>query len=156
MADSQRWWSEGNFYGVTAQGGTGGLGTFFQLTPSGTETVLYQFGSNAAGGTLPLTFVAGQDGQFLGVTQTGGVTSACGGLGCGTVYQITPLGQESALHPFQPVSSNSAPFASYAIQTTDGTVHGVTLGGVGSLAREHSSGSVPPVCSPPCTHLALR
>ncbi len=35
--------SDGNFYGTTYQGGTGGYGTVFKLTPSGTETVLYTF-----------------------------------------------------------------------------------------------------------------
>src|SRR3989475_10748080 len=40
----------GNLYGTTVQGGDFGSGTVFQLTPSGTHTVLYSFTSGADGG----------------------------------------------------------------------------------------------------------
>jgi uncharacterized repeat protein (TIGR03803 family) len=126
-------WSDGNFYGVTQFGAAsgGGGGTFFQLTPSGQETVLYRFSSNAAGGTYPLTLVAGHGNSspFFGVASGGGLVSDCGG-GCGTVYQITPSGAESALYRFeQEISGNliSPPNAIAVIESSDGTLYGITM-----------------------------
>ena len=39
----------GDFYGTTSQGGTNNRGTIFELSASGTETVLYAFQSGADG-----------------------------------------------------------------------------------------------------------
>src|SRR5712691_4877753 len=39
----------GNLYGTTSQGGTAGKGTVFELTPDGTETVLYSFKGGSDG-----------------------------------------------------------------------------------------------------------
>ena len=35
--------SDGNFYGTTSGGGTGNLGSIFQLTPAGVYTTVYSF-----------------------------------------------------------------------------------------------------------------
>ena len=40
--------SSGNFYGTTSAGGSGG--TVFEVTPTGTETVLYPFNGGANDG----------------------------------------------------------------------------------------------------------
>ncbi len=45
--------SDGNFYGNTLQGGASGLGTVFELTPSGTETILHTFAGGAATAQIP-------------------------------------------------------------------------------------------------------
>jgi uncharacterized repeat protein (TIGR03803 family) len=37
--------SDGNFYGVTPFGGTGGFGTVYKITPGGTLTTLHSFTS---------------------------------------------------------------------------------------------------------------
>ena len=41
----------GNFYGTTTFGGTFGLGTVFKISPSGSETILYNFTGGLDGGT---------------------------------------------------------------------------------------------------------
>src|ERR1035438_576616 len=46
--------SEGNFYGTTDAGGTGGNGTVFKITPSGALTTLHSF-SGSAGRDPPAT-----------------------------------------------------------------------------------------------------
>jgi uncharacterized repeat protein (TIGR03803 family) len=42
--------SAGNFYGTTESGATGNMGTVFEVTAAGDETVLYSFRSGAKGG----------------------------------------------------------------------------------------------------------
>lgn len=87
--------TDGNFYGSTPLGGTGGVnfcnsycGTAFQITPSGTLTTLYDFcsQSNCSDGSSPYQgMVQGTDGNFYGATYTGGFGIASGG----TIYRIS-------------------------------------------------------------------
>jgi uncharacterized repeat protein (TIGR03803 family) len=138
-------WSDGNFYGVTAFGGANGGGTFFRLTPAGQETVVYQFGTSAAHGLNPWTLIAGSGGQLFGVTSSGGLMPDCGGGGCGTVYQITPAGAESALYQFGQYTYENLVTASdvaAVIQSADGTLYGVTSGSGIPTATEVGGGTL--------------
>jgi len=89
--------SDGNFYGTTLQGGTNGsgLGTAFNVTPSGTLTTLYNFcstgGNLCTDGELPFAgLIQGIDGNFYGTTSGGGAnTTVASSTGYGTVYKIT-------------------------------------------------------------------
>jgi uncharacterized repeat protein (TIGR03803 family) len=83
--------SDGNFYGTTLAGGTpnancmasNGCGTLYRITPSGTETVLYSFGTNASDGIGPSgALLQASDGNFYGTTTTGGTANA------GTVFKL--------------------------------------------------------------------
>jgi uncharacterized protein (TIGR03437 family) len=76
--------ADGNFYGTTGYGGTGdcrditntvtGCGTIFRVTLSGTETILYSFGTNPADGQYPAAgLIQGADGNFYGTTSAGGI-----------------------------------------------------------------------------------
>jgi uncharacterized repeat protein (TIGR03803 family) len=82
---------DGNFYGMTSQGGEGGWkqpGTVFQMTPGGVIKTLITFtGTNGAylGSGPQASLVLGQDGNFYGTTKTGGA------LNLGTVFRITVL-----------------------------------------------------------------
>ena len=68
--------NNGNFYGTIFNGGLNvggtsyGDGTFFELTPSGTFTTVYNFcsQSNCTDGANPEGFVQATDGNFYGVT----------------------------------------------------------------------------------------
>src|SRR5579871_823240 len=109
--------ADGNFYGTTPYGGSGscadgfgviGCGTVFKITPSGTETVLYNFvydpnSNTAVNGIYPFGgLVQGRDGNFYGTASGGGNAGAvCNGtLGCGVVFKITPSGKYTVLHTF--------------------------------------------------------
>jgi uncharacterized repeat protein (TIGR03803 family) len=99
--------AEGNFYGVTDQGGSGnctdsggtpiGCGTVYELSPvpvtgGYTETVLYSF-TGGTDGSNPLSgLLLGSGGVLYGTTTRGGdlAASGCGGAGCGTVFSLTP------------------------------------------------------------------
>jgi uncharacterized repeat protein (TIGR03803 family) len=62
--------TDGNFYGTTSKGGKAGYGAIYQITPSGTETVLYNFCTVSCNdGFVPTTsMVQHTDGNFYGNT----------------------------------------------------------------------------------------
>jgi uncharacterized repeat protein (TIGR03803 family) len=89
----------GKLYGTTGVGGSEtcnrgyGCGTVFQLTPGNdgkwTEKVLHSFtGKDGDGPIGALTFDGA--GNLYGTTLTGGTSSNCSDLGCGTVFKIMP------------------------------------------------------------------
>ena len=89
---------DGNLYGMTAGGGSGG-GTVFRMTPAGALTTLVAF--TGANGSCPLgSLVEGSDGNFYGTTQFGGISAG------GTVFQMTPAGVLKSLVTFGSRSSS--------------------------------------------------
>lgn len=119
--------NDGNFYGTTGEGGVGGLGTVFMLTPDGAETILYSFagGSDGAG---PVGLIQGSDGNFYGTTSGGGVNDL------GTVFKLTPKGVETVLYSFggipqgAPEGDGAYPVGQL-VQGSDGNFYGVTMQG---------------------------
>ena len=83
----------GNLYGTTIGGGNGGYGTVYLLSPSvngWTETILYSFCPNCAGGSSPIgSLVIDAGGNLYGTANSGGNSSLCGG-GCGVVFELSP------------------------------------------------------------------
>jgi uncharacterized repeat protein (TIGR03803 family) len=79
--------TNGNLYGTTYNSGANGLGTVFEITPSGMLTTIYSFG--ATDGDLPVAgLVQATKGDFYGTTSAGG--DSCGGLStCGTVFSLS-------------------------------------------------------------------
>jgi uncharacterized repeat protein (TIGR03803 family) len=73
--------SDGNFYGVTGQGGSSGNGTLFLITPAGVMTTLYSF--TGIDGSSPSSLIEGTDGNFYGTTVSGGSSNY------GTVFQLS-------------------------------------------------------------------
>lgn len=122
----------GNLYGTTSQGGANDAGTVFQITASGTLTVLYSFctqagcpdGSNPWGG-----LVLGTDGNFYGATFYGGVSNY------GTVFEITPQGTLTTLYSLcsQPNCTDGATPVG-EVQATNGTFYGAAQDGGGKYA----------------------
>jgi uncharacterized repeat protein (TIGR03803 family) len=95
---------EGNLYGTTPSGGTDGGGVAFKLSPKGKERVLYSFcaQNDCIDGRVPQAgLVFDQKGNLYGTTSGGGLYyDACDGFGCGTVFRLTPAGQETVLDSF--------------------------------------------------------
>jgi uncharacterized repeat protein (TIGR03803 family) len=77
--------TDGNFYGITWQGGVNGQGTIFQITPSGTLTTLHSFdGTDGSGPNGGGTLMQDTNGTLYGTMQVGGTewpscTITCGG-----------------------------------------------------------------------------
>ncbi len=115
----------GNLYGTTADGGAGtncpsGCGTVFELTPTGTLTVLHSFtfsdGANPFAG-----LIADAVGNLYGTTISGGVS------GRGTVFELTPTGTLTVLHSFTG-SDGGFPSAGLIADAT-GNLYGTTSEG---------------------------
>jgi len=111
----------GNLYGTTATGGTYGYGTVFEMTPSGTETVLYSFADGWTDGSEPWAgLVRDNEGNLFGMT-------CCGGsFGLGTVFKVTPSGVETILHTFGASGDGAEPYNSGLIQDAAGNLYGTT------------------------------
>jgi uncharacterized repeat protein (TIGR03803 family) len=92
---------KGNMYGTTYEGGTSaycrqqnyayGCGTVFKLTPKG----LHSFLASSTDGAFPYgNLIFDAEGNLYGTTSEGGTS------GLGTVYTLTPAGEEIVLHSF--------------------------------------------------------
>ncbi len=86
---------DGRFYGGTNEGGSGGTGTVFSITPGGVLTTLYSFsaldanGINNEGANPAADFLKGQDGRFYAPLDAGGST-AQGTVDAFTISQPHP------------------------------------------------------------------
>jgi uncharacterized repeat protein (TIGR03803 family) len=137
----------GTFYGTTREGGSssacsGGCGTIFKITPSGTLTTVYNFESTD--GAYPAAaLVQAIDGDLYGTTYEGGST-ACHGVGCGTIFKLTPGGTLTVLHRFD--DSDGGYPEGWLLPATDGSLYGTTsLGGSqggGTIFKISPSGSL--------------
>ena len=96
----------GNLYGTTSGGGVRciasgtGCGVIFKLDPAGNETVLYRFTAGPDGAFPGGTLLRDNSGTLYGTAAQGGIAGACGGLGCGVVFEISATGQHRVLYTF--------------------------------------------------------
>lgn len=91
--------SDGNFYGTTDAGGSStNTGTIYQVTPSGTVTLLFSFPE----GYGTFTGVIELNGNLYGQTTLGGTN------GVGTIYELTSDGAFATLHSFSKTDDNAA------------------------------------------------
>ncbi len=137
--------ADGNFYGVTLNGG-GGLppgatmfvqgGTIFKITPKGVLTTLYDFCSqkSCADGAYPDALVQASNGDFYGTTAGGGMdvgNSPCndsGGMGGdGIIFEMILGSAPITLHNFD--GADGATPDSVLIQASDGNLYGTTACG---------------------------
>jgi uncharacterized repeat protein (TIGR03803 family) len=126
--------ADGNFYGVTVEGGASGNGTVFEITPAGKLTTLYSFCSQAScsDGVYPeADLVHAQNGRFYGTTYGDGTRS------WGTIFEITPNGTLTTLYRFCSAANcpdGANPFE--LVQSTNGEFYGMTYaGGTGGADR---------------------
>jgi len=95
--------TDGNIYGTTLFGGAHDAGAVYQITSSGTFTLLYSFADGTDGAHPKAELVEGLDGNYYGTTLDGGGSVGkkwCGANGCGTAFVITPQGTLTTLHDF--------------------------------------------------------
>ncbi len=116
--------SDGNFYGMTFAGGASNLGTVFKITPAGVMTLLHSFAGGTGDGSSPRgSLIEGSDGNFYGMTYSGGAS------GLGSAFKITPAGALTLLHSFAGSTTDGAyPYGSL-ILGSDGNLYGTTSAG---------------------------
>ena len=122
--------ASGNLYGTTKVGGRNGVGTVFELTPAGRETVLYNFcsqGGCADGATPTAGLITDASGKLYGTTQSGGYD------GGGTVFELTPNAAktkwtEKVLHLFVGGADGAYPYAGLVMDAS-GKLYGTTQAG---------------------------
>jgi uncharacterized repeat protein (TIGR03803 family) len=126
--------ASGNLYGTTVMGGigtdcepSGGCGIAFKIAPDGTETVLHTFlgGNDGANPVGPLIFDS--QGNLYGTTTSGGGSNQCY-LGCGTVFQIAPNGNETILYSFSDIAEGVGPIGNLVFDA-EGNLYGIASGG---------------------------
>lgn len=140
--------TDGNIYGITFQGGANtnancnfdgtqlSCGTLFQITQTGKLTTLYSFCSVAdcADGSLPVgPLIQATDGNFYGMTSSGGNTQYCtiNSNGCGTIFEITSAGKLTTLYAFCGSSGcldGAYPYGNLT-EGLDGNLYGTTASG---------------------------
>jgi len=112
----------GNLYGTTLGGGnlgkscpwgSTGCGVVFEVDPAGNETVLYTFKGGRDGSLPQAGVVRDTAGNLYGTTQVGGGGgSLCpfGSYGCGVVFKVGTLGNETIMWRFSGGVDGSFPF----------------------------------------------
>lgn len=133
---------DGALIGTAASGGIAGCGngcgTVFRLTPEGrgyVQSILYRFRGGTDGDIPVSRLAADEDGALYGTTLDGG-SSACGVVGCGTAFKLTPRDaqgsaySESVLHRFHAGNDGEQPYAGL-IAGGGGSLYGTTIEGGG-------------------------
>jgi uncharacterized repeat protein (TIGR03803 family) len=134
----------GNFYGVSAQGGANNLGAVYEISPpvtqggAWTETVIFSF--NGTDGTLPEgPLLLGPNGVLYGTAEGGGDN------GAGLVFELDPPSgagnpwTEAILHTFGGGTDGDSP-ATGVIAGTNGRLLGTAGGTVFMLNPPQSVG----------------
>ncbi|MGA7683485.1 MAG: choice-of-anchor tandem repeat GloVer-containing protein [Terriglobales bacterium] len=114
--------SKGNLYGATTQGGTGGTGTIFEISPSGVETILYNF-TCENDGCFPFSgLVMDGQGNLYGTTLGGGAYYY------GNVYKFVPsTGVVTTVYSFTGGNDGAFPFG--VVLDQEGNLYGATQSG---------------------------
>jgi uncharacterized repeat protein (TIGR03803 family) len=120
--------SSGNLYGTTFTGGASGVGTIFEVTAGGTESLLYSFKGSPLDGGYPGFggLVRDASGNFYGVTEGGGAE------GFGSVFELTSEGTESVLLSFDGGPGGGYPYDGLARDAAGNLFGTATVGGSGT------------------------
>jgi uncharacterized repeat protein (TIGR03803 family) len=120
--------ANGNLYGVASFGGAYGYGTVWELSPqtggTWTDTVLYSFTGGADGSSPSQGLIFDSAGNLYGTTEGGG-------LGRGTVFELTPsVGSwnETVLYSFAGTDDGRKPLSPLMFDAV-GNLYGATCYG---------------------------
>ena len=132
--------SSGNLYGTTSGGGIYGKGTVFELSPSGTETVLYNFGNGADGQNPYAGVIFDSYGNLYGTTANGGLYSG------GTIFELLSSNhkccREEPLYNFGQVPSDARNPRAGLIFDRSGNLYGTSVNGGGTGCGGTGCGTV--------------
>ena len=129
--------SAGNLYGTTYGGGASGLGTVFEVSATGTESILYSFAGGPTDGASPDAGLL-LDGDILyGTTSSGSFLTAQNGgaactnnSGCGTVFGLGINGfPQYTVHAFVGGPTDGQDPVGGLLLGSDGNLYGTTYTG---------------------------
>ena len=140
--------ANGNLYGTTIVGGTGpacdgyfsGCGTVFELSNTGTYTVLHSF-TGSPDGQFPVGLVFDKSGNLYGPTEYGGTNND------GAVYEFTASGTEKVIYSFSGgVDGNGGTDGAYPngplVMDATGNLYGTTIARGAYECEESGCGTV--------------
>lgn len=119
----------GNLYGTTAFGYNGTVA--FEVTPSGTETILHSFKGGTDGLASYGPLVMDSAGNLWGMTSGGGSTS-CKPQGCGVVFKLTNTAKgwvETITYRFTSGAGGSVPHSGLTYDAQTHEFYGTTTAG---------------------------
>ncbi|MES2592541.1 MAG: choice-of-anchor tandem repeat GloVer-containing protein [Bacteroidota bacterium] len=119
--------SDGQFYGMTINGGANSVGTIFQYNP-GTNTYTKKIDLSAANGSNPRgALIQASDGMLYGMTSSGGTNNV------GVIFQYNPATNIYTKKLDFDVNNGQSPYGSL-MQASDGMLYGMTpLGGANGV-----------------------
>jgi uncharacterized repeat protein (TIGR03803 family) len=122
--------NKGNLYGTTSQGGAYGGGTVFEISATGTESILHSFVFDSLeDGFYPETgLIMDRRGNLYGTTYVGGA------FGHGTAFRLAPDGTETILHSFGATRSDGDNPVGSLVMDKQGNLYGTTSAG-GALQK---------------------
>lgn len=137
--------SAGNLYGTVAVGGASQYGAVYEISESGTATIIYSFkGPDTGDGQGPAaSVILGKPANLYGTTYYGG-SGSCQ-FGCGIVFKVTKGGKETILHSFTgaAVDGDGAYPRGSLVQDAAGNLYGTTfIGGDPSCGNHFGCGTV--------------
>jgi uncharacterized repeat protein (TIGR03803 family) len=110
----------GSLYGTT-EGRAAVYGTVYRIDASGAEHIVHHF-QNGTDGAYPAASLIALNGALYGTTVAGGSSSHGG-----SVYRLTPAGDERIVHAFTANSDGRYPYA--PVYAYAGVLYGTTAGG---------------------------
>lgn len=138
--------NDGNFYGTCFQGGnnSNSTGSLFQVTPTGTVTVLHFFDGTFSGtvdGCYPVGVpTQASDGNLYGTSRQ------CGLNDDGIAYKLTTAGVFTIIHQFAGGTTDGAQPQGTLIQGSDGNLWGTSytggVNGSGTVFKMTTAGAV--------------
>jgi uncharacterized repeat protein (TIGR03803 family) len=125
----------GNLIGPINAGGVRRNGAVYQVTPGGSETLLYSFGGRGDGLTPVGDLIRLKSGEVIGTTFQGGKQN------CGTVFSVKPDGSETVLYSFKHDGTDGCQPVTGVIES-GGVLYGSTSQGGGSANCFNGCGTV--------------
>ena len=123
----------GNLYGTTYDGGYYGEGVVYQVTPSGAETVLYNFTGGNDGSLSYAGVIFDQSGNLFGATAFGGSG------GAGVVFELSPGSGGWSYKEIYPLPGNGWGAYERLVMDGGGNLYGTlfegTYSGYGSVFK---------------------
>ncbi|HMI78923.1 MAG TPA: choice-of-anchor tandem repeat GloVer-containing protein [Ferruginibacter sp.] len=114
--------SDGMLYGMTSEGGTGGLGVIFQFNPT-TNIYTKKIDFSTINGIYPYgDLVQAANGRLYGMTTEGGVNSV------GVLFDFNPITSVFSKRIDFNNTNGSYPYGSL-LRASDGFLYGLTVGG---------------------------